>query len=517
MQDFTRAFSDLTDAVADKLSAEIKAFRHEAAQERELRVAQFATAMAEISAQKALMVDAIARMNERADTVKDGVDGTNGLDGKDAEIPSASEIADLIRPDVVKAATDMVSSIPIPKDGVDGSDGADGQDGRDGVDGKNGVAPTAEQIAALVMPEAVKAAAAAVAEIPAPNDGVDGKDADMDVLKAHLEELVSAIPAPKNGVDGSSVAVEDIEPLLRSMVEAIPPAKDGIDGVSITVDDVEPLVRSIVEATIAKIPTPKDGIDGTSVTVDDVVPMIETKVAELVSAIPVPKDGRDAVAATAAEIAELVIPEVAKHAESVIASWDKPKDGKDADMDVLKSHIEELVSAIPPAKDGEPGKDGKLPVVIDWEDKVYFEGEVVTKDGSVFQAIRTTGKQPGHDDWNCIVMGGTTGADGKSPEPRGLFDAESEYNFLDIVMLNGASFIAKRDNPGSCPGAGWNLLAGPGKQGKPGLPGAKGERGLTSVSSVRAVDVSEDGLLVVANSDGTTVECDLYPLLAKVA
>ena len=49
---------------------------------------------------------------------------------------------------------------------------------------------------------------------------------------------------------------------------------------------------------------------------------------------------------------------------------------------------------------------------------------------------------------------------------------------LDIVALNGGSFIAKKDNPGPCPGAGWQLIASQGKRGD------KGERGLQGIPGV---------------------------------
>ena len=52
--------------------------------------------------------------------------------------------------------------------------------------------------------------------------------------------------------------------------------------------------------------------------------------------------------------------------------------------------------------------------------------------------------------------------------------AEAEhYRALDIVALNGGSFIAKRDDPGACPGEGWQSLVMPGRHGKPGEPGRR--------------------------------------------
>jgi hypothetical protein len=64
--------------------------------------------------------------------------------------------------------------------------------------------------------------------------------------------------------------------------------------------------------------------------------------------------------------------------------------------------------------------------------------------------------------------------DGRSLFVRGTYDGDANYAALDVVALNGASFIAKRDNPGPCPGDGWQLVAA---QGKRGIAGPKGEPG----------------------------------------
>jgi hypothetical protein len=57
---------------------------------------------------------------------------------------------------------------------------------------------------------------------------------------------------------------------------------------------------------------------------------------------------------------------------------------------------------------------------------------------------------------------------------RGTHDARSTYNYLDVVAYNGASWVAKKDNPGELPGPGWQLLAA---QGSRGGRGERGERG----------------------------------------
>jgi hypothetical protein len=64
---------------------------------------------------------------------------------------------------------------------------------------------------------------------------------------------------------------------------------------------------------------------------------------------------------------------------------------------------------------------------------------------------------------------------------RGTFSAKVDYRALDIVALNGGSFIARKDQPGDCPGDGWQSLTMPGKRGEKGErgpAGVRGERGL---------------------------------------
>src|SRR4029077_4062728 len=123
-------------------------------------------------------------------------------------------------------------------------------------------------------------------------------------------------------------------------------------------------------------------------------------------------------------------------------------------------------------RDGKDGAPGLLPVVKTWTpDTVHYAGEVVTFSGQVFQALIDTGRSPVTADWRCLVR---AGADARSPHVCGTYGAEETYGELDIVAINGASFIARRDNPGPCPGDGWQLIA---RQGQRGIAGEKGDRG----------------------------------------
>jgi hypothetical protein len=125
---------------------------------------------------------------------------------------------------------------------------------------------------------------------------------------------------------------------------------------------------------------------------------------------------------------------------------------------------------------GERGIDGipgKLPRVKAWQpDIVFYDGNVVCHERATYQALKDTSQRPGaSEDWICIAAGGL---DAETPQVRGTYDSAMKYRGLDIVVSNGGSFIARHDNPGSCPGEGWQMIA---RQGQRGVAGEKGERG----------------------------------------
>lgn len=124
---------------------------------------------------------------------------------------------------------------------------------------------------------------------------------------------------------------------------------------------------------------------------------------------------------------------------------------------------------------GADGADGLLPAVDPWEDRVHYRGETVSHNGATYQAQRDTGQAPPHADWRCLAR---AGRDGVSPRVLSTYSPAGDYRELDIVALDGAAFIARRDSPGECPGEGWQLLARQGKRGTAGERGPQGERGL---------------------------------------
>lgn len=205
---------------------------------------------------------------------------------------------------------------------------------------------------------------------------------------------------------------------------------------------------------------------------------------------------------------------------SAVDAMPKPQDGRSVLPEELVPLIEErlpavvseAVARIPAPKDGAPGKLG---MVRAWEDRVFYEAEVATFDGAIYQAQRDTGRTPPHEDWICIVERGAPGKDADEIEITGTFDVTRAYRRLNVVALNGGSFIAKRDDPGPCPGDGWQLVASQGTRGKPG-EAVKGDPGRPG-PSVRSIEVDDQGMLTLTNADGTEARCDLYPLLARIA
>jgi hypothetical protein len=82
---------------------------------------------------------------------------------------------------------------------------------------------------------------------------------------------------------------------------------------------------------------------------------------------------------------------------------------------------------------------------------------------------------------------------------RGTFQSGTSYARGDLVVRDGASFVARRDNPGPCPGAGWQMTA---KQGARGIAGPQGIAGKDSpritkweldVASYTATPIMSDG------------------------
>src|SRR5262249_45973284 len=80
------------------------------------------------------------------------------------------------------------------------------------------------------------------------------------------------------------------------------------------------------------------------------------------------------------------------------------------------------------------------------------------------------------NDWVCLAT------PGNGFTIRGTYGGDKEYRHLDVIMMNGASFVALKDAPGPCPGDDWHLLA---MRGSRGHQGPSGERGLMGLRGER--------------------------------
>jgi hypothetical protein len=133
----------------------------------------------------------------------------------------------------------------------------------------------------------------------------------------------------------------------------------------------------------------------------------------------------------------------------------------EASTTALEAHMKALLPA-------------KLPIAKAYcADSVHYAGQVVVHRGSTYQAVHDTARAPPQaDDWVCLA---SAGRDAVTPTIRGTYNTNETYKMLDVVAMDGASFIACKDNPGLCPNSGdWQLLC---RQGNPGRRGAAGERG----------------------------------------
>jgi hypothetical protein len=141
----------------------------------------------------------------------------------------------------------------------------------------------------------------------------------------------------------------------------------------------------------------------------------------------------------------------------------------------LELKLAELTGAIDILRGLQPPPPAKFQTIRAWKpDTIYHEGAIVAFAGGTWQAQRDTGKAPGTKDWVALAV---AGRDGRTPRVRGTYSADATYQALDLVMRESSSFIATRDDPGPCPGDGWQMIACGGKRGAAGEKGERGPKG----------------------------------------
>jgi hypothetical protein len=333
---------------------------------------------------------------------------------------------------------------------------------------KDGISVTLEDVQPIIA-EGIKAA---VEALPVPNDG---KDADPAEIARLVAEAVAAIPTP---VDGKSVTVDDVAPLIaeevRAAVAAIPAPVNGKDA------DPEAIAQAIAEA-VAALPAPKDGV---SVEVDAVAALVADEVQRAVAALPPPAAGKDA---DPALIAEAVA--------AAVAALPVPKDGASVTLDdvlpAVQEAVDKAVAAIPRPKDGEPGKSVSLEDLalilegaqakwaLDFERRAAdvlqraVDRMPAAKDGRDALDLDDIDLQQS-DDGRTITLAFRRGAEvlEKSftldvPLDRGIYRKDTEYVKGDGVTFGGSFWIAQKAEPGKPEaGDGWRLAVKRGRDGK---------------------------------------------------
>jgi hypothetical protein len=106
--------------------------------------------------------------------------------------------------------------------------------------------------------------------MPAPRNGVDGKDADPEVIRAAVAEAVAAIPPAKDGADAPPVEPSDIVKAILSLPEIVDEAvqKYLVDNPPAAGKDAEPVADDQIARVVAlhlasNPPAPgRDGRDG---------------------------------------------------------------------------------------------------------------------------------------------------------------------------------------------------------------------------------------------------------------
>jgi hypothetical protein len=104
----------------------------------------------------------------------------------------------------------------------------------------------------------------------------------------------------------------------------------------------------------------------------------------------------------------------------------------------------------------------------------------------------------------------------RSLEVAGTYNGSVRYRALDVVATGGASFVAKQDDPGVCPGDGWQLIAAQGKKGAPGRDGVDGKNGKDAPKITGWLVNRADYSVTPLMSDGSRgAALELRPLFAR--
>jgi hypothetical protein len=325
--------------------------------------------------------------------------------------------------------------------------------------------------------------------IPVPRDGKDGRDGkDFDAAEARrLVEAALLEVAPRSS-EPVEIDAEALDAAARRAVEALPrprDGRDGVDGRSVDLEVVEAIVARQVGAAVAALPAPRDGRDADP-------ELIRVEVERAVSAIPRPKDGES----VALEVVNaLVVAEVTKAMANVHDGRDGQPGppGRDAfaidvlpeiDLDrryqrgVWAKHAGGLWMA-------HTQTDG----LMGWDCIIDGDAEEVLELGEdqrtlLHRKVKSSGRVVEHTFRVPTMI------------HREVWREGTEYTQGDAVTWGGGTWICRaaagtRQRPGT--GTDWFLAVKPGRDGKDGLRGEKGERGAEGKKGADLTQMDWDG------------------------
>jgi len=390
-------------------------------------------------------------------------------------------IVEAVRPvvDRMTALEKRIDALPIPRDGKDADEEAIVARVRGEVSGElkdirtvvDAIQPAPElpDIAGMVEHAVSDAREQDIAQVQSWMDGVDekfatlptprdGKDADEELIKRLVSDAVATLPPAPAGKDA---APEVVRQMVAEAVAALPVPKDGVDGRDGVAgapgrdgNDAEPVTAEQIEAAVVahlEANPPQAGKDAEPIDPDMVRSMVAEIVEPVVAAIPHPRDGKDAdpelikqmVAEAVAELPpakdgrdaepidlDEVRSMVVEIVEPVLAAIPVPQNGKSVSIDDVRPVIEDAVAravaALPKAKDGEPGKDG-----------VGVAGAVIDRDGSLVVTL---------SNGDMKQLGRVVGRDGEPGKPG--HDGFALKGFEVELMEDGRTILMKFDDGG---------------------------------------------------------------------
>lgn len=218
----------------------------------------------------------------------------------------------------------------------------------------------------------------------------------------------------------------------RQVADAVSRIPKPEDGKSVTLDDVMPAICEAVKNVASTIRIPEDGksVDEEQVktVLDGIKKDAESTINAVIAAIPVPKNGEDA---DPEMVREIVTQEVSKAFNAIdipkpvapieeidslvkeqvseaFKSIRVPEDGKTVPVEDVQRMVDEAVtkamSSVRMPKDGDPGRDAahiEILPAIDAQ-KSYARGTFAKHAGGLWRSFETTAGMKG---WECIVEG----------------------------------------------------------------------------------------------------------------